>query len=419
MSTLLESKEALRSRAADVGLSQAEITHLVDRGANSLARLAFVAAPPGTAPTSEQVEPLLPAGAGHGSVASMKRLIFEAQTLIVAEIKSKVQRKDEPSSSISLSSAERDSRVEEQKRRMTGLRLKGDEEVAHSTYDLVLGVLEKDQLIYLGPERFGTRRDELAQVKPGPQLQLDQGTLSVKAKATETTCSVRTELELVQAFRRRALAFDLVGLCGYDAMNNYHSELVAHLQELPPPGYSHVSLQQVLRADRAAFTYLAERLQSLKTRADGTKPFQRQLETVLVQPMVTFHLLPLPQHGGPRSAGPGASGEPTTPRRRKGKRERAHTPPGAAPGEPARAVASAGLKGKGGGKTSSKRGRGPNVPQSLIGKAMETPGGERLCWAFNLPSGCQGAKPGEKCSRGWHLCAEPGCAKAHSVLHHQ
>ena len=130
-----------------------------------MARLAFVAAPPGTAPTSDQVEPLLPAGAGHGSMASMKRLIFEAQTLIVAEIKSKVQRKDEPSSTIALSSAERDSRVEEQKRRMTGLRLRGDEEVAHSAYDIVLGVLEKDQLVYLAPERFGTRRDELAQIK--------------------------------------------------------------------------------------------------------------------------------------------------------------------------------------------------------------------------------------------------------------
>ena len=257
MSTLLESKEALRSRAADVGLSAAEITFLVDRGANSLARLAFAAAPPGTAPTTEQVQQLLPAGAGHGAVASMKRIIFEAQTLIVADIKAKVQRRDEPSASVSLSSAERDSRVEEQKQRLTGLRLRGDEEVAHSAYDLVLGVLEKDQLIYLAPERFGTRRDELAQVKPSPQLQLEQGTISVKAKAAETTCAIKTELDLVQALRRRALAFDLVGLCSYDTMNTYQSELVAHLQEQPPVGYSHVSLQQVLRADRAVFTHLS------------------------------------------------------------------------------------------------------------------------------------------------------------------
>ena len=415
MSTLLESKEALRSRAADVGLSAAEITFLVDRGANSLARLAFAAAPLGTAPTTEQVQQLLPAGAGHGAVASMKRIIFEAQTLIVADIKAKVQRRDEPSASVSLSSAERDSRVEEQKQRLTGLRLRGDEEVAHSAYDLVLGVLEKDQLIYLAPERFGTRRDELAQVKPSPQLQLEQGTISVKAKAAETTCAIKTELDLVQALRRRALAFDLVGLCSYDTMNTYQSELVAHLQEQPPVGYSHVSLQQVLRADRAVFTHLAERLQSLKTRADGSRPFQVQIATVLAQPAVTFHLLPLPLHGSSsKSPGPGSGPDSTTPRRRKAKRERAFTPPSQPVGE----RPSSGPKGKGPGKGGTKRGRGPNVPQSLIGKAMETPGGERLCWAFNLPSGCEGAKPGEKCPRGWHLCAEPGCAKAHSVLQH-
>ena len=340
----------------------------------------------------------------------MKRLIFEAQTLIVADIKAKVQRKDKPSASVSLSSAERDSRVEEQKQRLTGLRLRGDEEVAHSACGLVLGVLEKDQLIYLALERW---RDKLAQVKPSPQLQLEQGTISVKAKAAETTCAIKTELDLVQALRRRALAFDLVGLCRYDTMNTYHSELVAHLQEQPPVGYSHVSLQQVLRADRAVFTHLAERLHSLKTRADGLRPFQVQIATVLAQPAVTFHLLPLPLHGS-SSKSPGPGGGPDSTTRRKAKRERAFTPPS----QPVAERPSSGSKGKGPGKGGTKRGRDPNVPQSLIGKAMETPGGERLCWAFNLPSGCEGAKPGEKCPRRWHLCAEPGCAKAHSVLQH-
>ena len=216
----------------------------------------------------------------------------------------------------------------------------------------------------------------------------------MKAKAAET------ELELAQAFRRRALAFDLVGLCSYDVMNNYQSELVAHLQESPPPGYSHFSIQQLLRADRAAFTHLAERLQSLKTRADGTKPFQQQLETITAQPAVTFHLLPLPLHGGSKAASPGAPSETSTPRRRRGKRDRAQTPPAVVPNEQRRSSFPSGPKGKGGGKSGSKRGRGPNVPQSLIGKAMETPGGERICWAFNLPSGCSPARS----ARGAGMC---------------
>ena len=415
MSTILESREALRSRALECGLTAAEANYLITNGASSLARLAFAAAPPGTAPSSEQTMALLPANSGAGAVSSLKRLIFEAQTLVVADIKNKVQRRDEAPSISFMSAAERENRIDAQRGRLTGLRLRGDEEVAHGAYDLVLNLMEKDQLTYLAPERFGTRKAELAQTKPGPQLQLDQGTLSIKPKQSETSCSTRTELELVQAFRRRALAFDLVGLCSYDVMNHYHSELVSHLQESPLPGYQPISIQQVLRADRAAFTYLGERLTSLKVAADGTMPLQSRLATILVQPSVTFNLLPLPG-GSSRAASAPHEASNHTPRHRKPKRSRRPVSPSSPPSAPPHNVAPSGAKGKGAGK--SKRGRGPNVPQSLIGKAMETPGGERLCWAFNLPSGCQAAKPGEKCNRGWHLCAEPGCAKAHSVVQH-
>lgn len=73
------------------------------------------------------------------------------------------------------------------------------------------------------------------------------------------TCSTATGLEAVNALRRRALAFDLVKLASCDKMNAYHAELVDHLAQAPPPGYSQVSVQQVLRADRAAFMYMAEK----------------------------------------------------------------------------------------------------------------------------------------------------------------
>ena len=77
-------------------------------------------------------------------------------------------------------------------------------------------------------------------------------------KLADHVCSTRTELELVQGLRRRALAFDLVGLVSYETMNSYHADLlVGHMQEEPPPGYSQVSVTQVLRADRAVFLQLA------------------------------------------------------------------------------------------------------------------------------------------------------------------
>ena len=50
--------------------------------------------------------------------------------------------------------------------RLTGLRFKGEEECSHSSYDITLNMLEKNCLLYLGPEKFPTRRRELVQKKP-------------------------------------------------------------------------------------------------------------------------------------------------------------------------------------------------------------------------------------------------------------
>ena len=38
---------------------------------------------------------------------------------------------------------------------------------------------------------------------------------------------------------------------------------------------------------------------------------------------------------------------------------------------------------------------------------------------WRLPNGCSKAKAGESCSKGIHLCAEPGCFKPHSLQDHR
>jgi hypothetical protein len=50
---------------------------------------------------------------------------------------------------------------------MERLTLKGEEECSHASYDLVLNILEKNILIYFGPEKFAIRKQELMQRKPG------------------------------------------------------------------------------------------------------------------------------------------------------------------------------------------------------------------------------------------------------------
>ena len=273
MGTLLESKGALRSRGIEVGLTDNEIDDIINGGTTSLARLAFAASPPGTTPSDEQVRNLFSVAVAPnvGTLSSLKRLIFEAQTLVVADVKSKVTKKDDSMPS-NMAPAERENRIAEQRRRLTGLRLRGEEEVGHAVYDMLMTMAEKDVIVYHAPERFHTRRQELLNKKPNKELAIDASQLVVREKNAEMTCPTGTELEVVNALRRRALAYDLTQLCPYEVMNSYHAELIDHLSQPAPPGYSPVSIHQILRADRQAFMLMSERLTTLKKDANGKTP---------------------------------------------------------------------------------------------------------------------------------------------------
>ena len=206
-------------------------------------------------------------------------------------MKVKANRKDDAATTFA--GPERDARVQQQKDRLSGLRFRGEEECSHSSYDIALTMLEKDCLNYLGPEKFPTRRNELLQKKPSKEISVDQSQLVVKDKQSDLTCPTVTELEVFNVLKRRALAFDLVGVCTYNIMAAYHADLLDHLHTPPPSGYSAVSIQQILRADRAASMFLAERLTSSKRDATNQLPMDLALPTILSQPTVAFHLLPL------------------------------------------------------------------------------------------------------------------------------
>ena len=238
----------------------------------------------------------------------------------------------------------------QQRNRLTGLRFKGEEECSHASYDLVLAVLEKDCLTYLGPEKFPTRRNELMQKKPSKEISIDQSQLVVKDKQPELTCPTVTELDCANAFKRRALAFDLAGASTYDTMAAYHADLMDHLHLPAPPGYTPVSVHQILRADRAAFVFMSEKMNTLKRSANGTLPLDILMPTILNQPTVAFHLLPL---AGSANRASSSTKTPAT------ERKRSRTPTRPQP------------KNKGRGKGKSKKGRGPNVPSALIGRLLK------------------------------------------------
>lgn len=120
--TLLETKETLKSRGLEVN---EEIEVLIDNRVDSLARLAFACCSPGEAPTNEQIDQLFAnkIPINQGTYSSIKRLIFEAQTLLSAELQNKVHRTEEQTKA-KMAPAERDNRIKDQRTKLEGLRLK-------------------------------------------------------------------------------------------------------------------------------------------------------------------------------------------------------------------------------------------------------------------------------------------------------
>ena len=393
-----ESKAAFSKRALEVGLAQTEVDHLVAAHVDTLSKLAFILVPPGKVPEDAAVTGLLPRTSNAGSVAGLKRLIFEAHTLIVSELKQRVE-KTEDNAPVSLNGAERETRLEAQKLRLGGLSFQGEEEVAHDAYNLVYAMIQKDDLVWLSPEKFGTRRAELSAKKQGRELIVDGSGIAIKEKPTSVVCALASELDLVMALRRRALAFDLIGIASFNSINKYHQALAQRLQEAPPPGYAKVSMQQLIRADRAVFLRASELTTTLKRGAGGQLPLDNIFSTILLDPSVAYHLLPLP-----------LSGSSSTEASKEGKRAGAET------STPRGSKIQKFAKRPGGPGATKKTNFA--VPKELVGKLHQTPKGHRLCWSFNLPCGCQDAKPGGKCARGLHLCAEPGCLKPHSLQQH-
>ena len=131
--SLVHSTAALRDRAIKAGLSSEEIDAIIGSNVGSMAQMAFAISPPGTAPTEQDVRDFYN-GRGPvnlGTITSTKLLLFERHTLVVANVKAEVNKKDDMTSQSMLPPAERDRRSADQWQRLSGLRLKGDEEKWH------------------------------------------------------------------------------------------------------------------------------------------------------------------------------------------------------------------------------------------------------------------------------------------------
>jgi hypothetical protein len=407
-SSILDSEATFVQQAEDAGLTQLWVDALKTSSLATFAKLAFAVTSPGTVATDEQVNRFLNtlrpgAPATIAELAAFKRILFESQTLMMHSFKAAA--KGEDSAPKRMAQPERDARLERQREQLRGLEIKGPLEPAHGLYDLCAAMIERNEVSYINPNRCLSRQQELMGSKPEKEIQLDatRTSLIVKEQQSHSEISISSDLALYQALQRRTLAMDLTGLASYEVMRKWIDRLFSLYAQAPAPGFQKVTQAQLLRADRQAFVRISEQFTgSLKTFAGAGKPLDPLIERLEADMTVTYFMLPIP-------AGQGQGGSSTDKVDRDKKRPEA---PGNTKGPTNQNKHQKGAS-KGSNKGPKGKKRDP-VPQSLKGMHSRTPQGDPICFAFNLGS----CKQGATCPRK-HVCAVPGCYKAHPQTEHQ
>ncbi len=324
-------------------------------------------------------------------MACLRRLWFEAHTIAISEIRQRVEARTDDTPR-KLPVAERSFRLNALRGQLAGVRIQGPLEPAHSLLDFVHQMREDDTLRYVDPRRCISRETELAGVKKDDFLKIDPNTGMIKTVKGEDSnrADLSTEHRARLALQRRSLALDQVNLVPYQVSEDWHDVLYNLLLKQVPDTHQPVSMAQLWQADRALWAWMAELTrEGIQANAAGVLPVIVAMAIARTDPIVMTILQPITKgRSAPSVVKP--NGENAA--------EDADQRDGRAKGKE--------VKGKGKGKPKYE---GP-LPQALHGMHAKTQKGEPICLNYSL-AGCTAAKPGQKCSKGYHVCAK--CRQHH------
>ncbi|CAE7232725.1 unnamed protein product [Symbiodinium sp. CCMP2592] len=237
-----------------------------------------------------------------GTAAQLRRLHFEAVTLVVAQLKQ--QATADPSEAVKkLPIAEKQARIEDQKRRLRGMVLEEEMEPSFSLIDACAHMVEQNHIVWLPPSKCTKRDQELrAGVKERSKFLVaaEQGvTLAAAPSSQSADCG--TPLQMQWCLQRRGLALDMNQIISWEAHERWVAYLMQSLARDVPPGYAKVSVDQLLKADSELFLLISKEVRRVKVASDGTMEADIALNKLKHDIRVTMHLLPL--RGGNKAVG--------------------------------------------------------------------------------------------------------------------
>ncbi|CAE7475642.1 unnamed protein product [Symbiodinium sp. CCMP2592] len=297
---LVDSHASFRSRCVEMCGGDEMYRKLAGKEIKSFSDLAFACGTPQAPPSVDEFrafsEEILGLGARLGETSKLTRLHFEAATYVIAQLKQQVvgDTTDEPKR---LPLAEKEARYREQRLRLSGLVIQGELLPSHALVDAVAHMSETNCLTWLSPSKC-TKRDQ--ELKIGPKeksriLTVLDNSVTVTAQPDKLIADHSTPLQLQWCLQRRGLAFDMNRIISWETHEKWVCYLLQCLTSDSIPGYSHVTVAQVVKADSEMFLLMSKEIKNVKASATGEMEADTLLDRLRTDPRITMHLLPLPK----------------------------------------------------------------------------------------------------------------------------
>ena len=405
MASFVDSEVVFKAKAKELGLDDAAIQALEGQSWCTFGSFAFaVSLNPATVSDREFDQKVTQTIAGrpdHPSGAILRRLSFESYTYVAAELKRKVDPSDDAPRKLPVQELE--ARYNAVKLKVAPFTLDQTAEPSHALINLAAQCVEEGRLRYIDWSRCTSRKAEVESIKEDSTLKMwktdSTGALKQVDQAAKLKCDVTSELQILNALKRRGVAYEVGKLMSMDKHELLVSHLLAEYQREPPPGFNKVTMGQISAADKEVHVRLAELTRGgLLIGPQGELPLDVHLENVLRSPAIMWLLMPLAStHASKAIAQP--AGHPS-------KEDRGHQPgvKKEKPNPKKRPLQQ---------QTSRNAKRVP-MPSGLRGGTPVDDQGRSLCFAYNL-----GNCTNKPCRKGLHLCCSPGCFKEHAFVHHK
>ena len=265
----LDSKAAFQLRAAEIGIVQDDINRMEGGGIASFSQFAFCCSyqPGGSSEDAlfDHLESVLGNKPTGAAAANFRRLFFECHAMALNDLQSRLERSDTSEVKI-LPLAEKVQRLQLLKQKFSGVMLSTTLEPSHHLIDKVVHQYEENCVKLIELSACTSREQEIRSDKTTPQITFDHaGNIKVTKQSQVTECSIQGDIRLTAAFTRRSLAYELANVASFEVMEGWSQLLFDRVCQDPPSGYKHISIEQILVADRKLWVKVSEETRSLVT----------------------------------------------------------------------------------------------------------------------------------------------------------